>query len=380
VGLQAWHTYAHRIRAVNKAGESPWVELAPIRTLPMPEKLRAWVLPVRTRGFARNSEGDMLKLRGGQLVFIYGRWPARGDHSGGTRIGITRSKDNGETWSEPKTLFQDDGYDLYHASLVWMKNGEIGLSYTRRKSPPALTGEKVFRYSGDEAKTWSDEIVISDGGWKFYQTSACDRICLLESGRLIHPVSRLRVPGRPGKGIVNLVYASDDNGRTWKRKTPKPQVEPNRDIFHEASIVEHAPGKLLLYARTRTGWVWESRSNDSGETWSRPRRSAVRGPVAPSLLQKIPGTSSIALFWNPITGTGFGPDRRVLAFQISDDGGRTWHSYRQLDYGPKARAYASCLWDGRTVHLTYMDFALGMNTRYMKLSKARLLGRKRKEP
>jgi hypothetical protein len=321
----------------------------------------------------------MIGLPGGEPAFYYGQWPGASDRSPGVRIGLVRSADGGRTWTKPETVFHEPGYDLYHASTVRMKTGEIGLTYTKRRHRQGekLVGEKVFRRSADDGRTWSGEVTITDGDWEFYQTSACDRLVELESGRLVHPISRCLKLGDPEKIIVCHVYASDDGGRTWQRKTPVPLHtgdSPEGGYFHETSIVEWAPGKLLMLGRTTTGWLWESRSEDDGGTWSPAARSPVRGPVAPPLVENVPGTESILLVWNPITGTTFSQDRRVLASQISDDGGRTWHGYRQIEYGPHARSYASGLWVGDTLHLTYMDFGLGMNTRYLTLSKAWLLG------
>lgn len=378
VGLAAEQTYVHRVRAESAAGASRWVESNRVKTLPMPEKLRGRVLVQSSPEFRRNGEGDLLELKSGNLIYVYGRWPSRGDHSAGAQIGMRRSTDKGKTWSEPVTLFRQDGYDLYHASLVRMNSGEIGLSYTKRKSPPVLKGEKVFRYSGDEGMSWSEEIIISDGQWKYYQTSACDRITLLADGRLVHPVSRMLDPKKPDRIVVNLVYASDDHGRTWQRKTPEYLAEPSRQVFHEASTVEYSPGKLLLLARTRTGWLWESRSEDRGETWSKPRRSNVRAPAAPPYLANVPGRDTILLVWNPTSSTGTGP-RRTLASQLSDDGGQTWYGYRQIEYAQGARmSYASSLWVGRALHLTYLQFpnkaCRVFQPRYLTLSKDWLLG------
>ncbi|MFW5693104.1 MAG: sialidase family protein, partial [Thermoguttaceae bacterium] len=315
-------------------------------------------------------------------------WTAPGDHAKGVCLGIIRSRDAGNTWSEPVTLFEEPDYDLYHASLVRMPGGEFGLSYTKRRSDKAFLQpcEKVFRYSADEGRTWSDEILISDGEWAWYQTSANDRLLLLENGRLLHPVSRLltRGKGENEGGCGTIVYRSDDRGRTWQRATPEPVREPERDVFHEAALVEYAPGKVLMLGRTRTGWFWESRSEDGGQTWSEAARSPVRSSVAPPWLVRIPGTQTIGLAWCPYVGPGpmLGP-RPVLGWQLSDDGGRTWYGYRELEQGPTREGhwtgycYGSGEWVGDTLHFAYMDHGGSsplMRPRYQQLAREWLVG------
>jgi len=381
VGLEEKHTYAHRLRTVAGTQSSDWIQVDPITTPGTGTEDRGRVLIAGAPPFPRNGEGDLLLLRNGELVYIYGQWPGSGDFAAETRIGMMRSPDQGATWSKPSTLFYEPGHDLYHASLVRMNNGEIGLTYTHRirqriDGKSIMKGEKVFRYSRDECQTWSDEILISDGSWQYYQTSANDRLTLLENGRLVHPVSRSFVPDNPEKQISTLVYTSDDQGRTWQRRTPKPlEVGDPAGIpyFHEARIIEHAPGQLLMYGRTRTGWLWESRSTDHGDSWTAPQRSTVRGPVSPMMMENIPGQPGILLIWNPLVavrGTLAG-DRKILASQISEDGGRTWDHYRQIEYrSPKAGhyCYTSCTWIGETLHLTYFGMH-GSRVMYRSLPK-----------
>ena len=114
-------------------------------------------------------------------------------------------------------------------------------------------------------------------------------------------------------------------------------------------------------------------------------------PVAPPYLTGVPGCDTILLIWNPTSSTELWP-RRTLASQLSDDGGKTWYGYRQIEYAPYGgspndtwhgrleiiMAYASSVWVGRTLHLTYLEFPSKacpvFQPRYLTLSKDWLLG------
>ncbi|MBI1368365.1 MAG: hypothetical protein GC162_06890 [Planctomycetes bacterium] len=371
VGLLGGVRCEHRISSIDDHGKAGEPAAFPTVTTTQPGDTDfGTVFTDPVPGFERASEGDMIDLRDGSLLFAYGQWPTYSDDAQGVRLGMRRSTDGGKTWTEPVALMSDPKYDLYHPSLARLGNGELGLSYTKRlpAEPRQQKGEKAFRWSSDEGKTWSDEVLISDGDWQFYQTSAVDRLLVTSSGRLVHPVSRRRIQSKPYL-IGTLIYTSDDHGRTWQRRTPDPIEEKRRGMFHEADVVEYAPGKLLMLGRTMAGRFYESRSEDNGDSWSEGVPSNIPSAVAPPKLLRDPADGSILLVWNPYVGGGdthaLGP-RLILGMWRSRDGGRTWSGYRQLVYKPDlittARngytgfCYASGLFVGDTLHLTFTDY------------------------
>jgi len=387
VGLRGETVVRHRIREKGKS-PSTWHRFEEVDTPPSPEGLRGDVLVGASDSFKRNTEGDIIELKNGDLLYIYGRWPGAGDHARRVRLGIIRSQDGGDSWSEPETLLQVDGFDLYHVSLVRLDNGHIGMSYTKRKQAKKFhqTGEKMFRFSDDEGETWSEAFQISDGDWSYYQSSRNDVLTRLESGRLVHTVTRMLTPGKgPEGGLGVLIYYSDDRGRTWHRATPDPLREPNEDVLQEADTIEYAPGKLLMLGRTYTGWFYASRSTDGGESWSTPEQTWIPSAIAPPQLFHVPGRDAIMLAWNPFVGKGrrLGP-RPVLGAWFSTDGGRSWSGYRQLESGPTkggfnavGYCYASGTWVGTTLHMAYMDMQASQKgtarTRYQRLNRDELL-------
>ena len=383
VGLLARTSYRHRICSHSAKGQSDWVILDPIETPEAFPGPRGRVIVPSSDEFPRNGEGSFVVLAGGVLAYYYGAWPSAGDDARGTRIARITSKDDGDTWTPPAVVLKEDGQDLYHPCLARLANGAVGLAYTKRRSGTKLA-EKVFRSSRDEGATWSDEVPISDGKWKRYITGAHDRLVRLESGRLIVPVfmamlnSSVVVGGKPV--AASLVFASDDHGLTWQRKTPSPQfiAEGSGDRnCEEPCVVEWRKGQLLMVHRTLRGWLYESRSTDNGETWSPPTRSTVANPRAPARLERIPGSGHILMIHNPHTS---GRDwhkgaRLVLASQTSPDGGLTWEHYRQLEYDGKTwYDYPSVFWVGDTLHVAYRATAGALGTsrtdvRYLKLKR-----------
>ncbi|HUT32516.1 MAG TPA: sialidase family protein [Planctomycetota bacterium] len=351
---------------------------------------RGKVIVEATVEFPRNGEGSFVCLRSGELVYFYGAWPTTGDDAKGTCIARVVSKDNGETWSAPSIVLREADRDLYHPGLVRLAEGRLGLAYTKRKSGTKLA-EKVFRSSRDDGATWSDEVPISDGGWRYYITGAHDRLVRLANGRLVCPtfLSRNNSAVVIGKQAVAaaLVYTSDDQGATWQRRTPSPlcardgAAEPHCE---EPGVVEWRPGHLLMFCRTARGTLYESRSTDHGETWSPLAASTLPGPRAPARLERIPGSDSILVVWNSqVSGKDWHKGARLtLACQTSPDGGRTWENYTQLEYDGKTwYDYPNVLWVRDTLHVAYRATGgapggrHGTVVRYLKLDRGSLLRR-----
>ena len=137
----------------------------------------------------------------------------------------------------------------------------------------------------------------------------------------------------------------------------------HRDLqgFWEPSIVEVAPGQLLMYMRSNTGWYYESHSMDDGTTWSTPRQSSLRAPLCPAKLIAV-GNDRIAAVFNGIIDYNHHclSARWDLCSMVSDDAGVTWHSYRNLEFADPTQqihylyyCYPTLLNDGSNWHLCY---------------------------
>ncbi len=344
------------------AGVAPAEEAVP------PEPCGKLLVEATTR-FPRNGEGTFVKLPSGELAYYYGAWPSTSDAARQTCIARIVSRQGGRTWSSPEIVLREEGQDLYHPGAVRAADGTLGLAYTRRRSG-TRQAEKVFRYSSDDGRSWSDEVAVSDGQWKYYTTGAHDRLVRLESGRLITPVfyAQLNSPERVGGKPVAaaMVFSSDDHGRTWNRGTPEPLYirDGKRDPHcEEPCIVEVEPDELLMVFRTLRGFLYESRSEDGGRTWTGPCRSPLANPRAPARLEKIPGRDAILVVHNPDTARdGWHRGARLrLVVRTSRDGGRTWSDARELEHSRRDHwyDYPSVLWDGDVLHLAYRSVPRG---------------------
>ena len=303
------------------------------------------------------SEGTTVKLKDGTLLHAFNLRYGEKDmsqwhpHYARTVIAKVLSRDGGRTWSAPAVMFESNtGINASHAAVRRLANGELGATYQRINTKPldqwnrqkwltaVSTADKIFRYSADEGKTWSLEIVISPPGGGYW-TSAHDRLLVLSSGRLLQPLHSHRDMD-PGV-IATKVARSDDHGRSWKVSEQWLEVNDlapgyigdKRSNFHEVAVAERADGSIFMIGRTSAGRLYWSESRDRGDTWTKPAPSPLLSPEAPANIARLPGSDDLVLIWNSQCVTDRNThvgQRLTLASTVSSDGGKTWNDYREI--------------------------------------------------
>ena len=156
---------------------------------------------------------DVCRLRNGDLLCVFYAGYGHVSHPNeklpkGGRICAIRSRDEGQTWSDPVTVVDtpDDDRD---PSVCQLPNGTILLNF--------FTYGKYEEYdtcmarSKDGGRTWSEPEVILPG----YATSTPVR--RLRSGRLLLPVYFAQDNEKRSFAAACL---SNDQGKTWSSPRP----------------------------------------------------------------------------------------------------------------------------------------------------------------
>lgn len=269
-----------------------------------------------------------------------------------------RSTDGGRTWSPYVTVAANDsiGGCGDPALVVDNNTGDILTIYNHgnglwSKTPPQI----CISRSKDNGQTWSDAININPQifatGSKDSELIKCasafatsGRATQLDNGRIIFAL----VVREKGNDYfpVYAVY-SDDGGYNWKVSQA-----PATDNGDESKIVQLADGSLIMSIRNRFGTLRKfSYSYDNGETWSGPvpiedltdprcngdiiRYTTPEGKDY--LLQSLPGSPT---------------SRDDVTIFVSEDNGKTWPIRKDVVTSPSAYSSMTILPDNSIGILT----------------------------
>ena len=301
----------------------------------------------------------------GTLVAVFdNRFNHAGDLPADITVGVSVSKDKGNTWSpirtaidckrlpggsgigDPAILCDAKTGRLWIAALRAPNSGHpIWTSSATNQAPkgtdpcdPRICGQFILAYSDNEGATWSKPINITSDvkrpedpdtqNWGLLFQGPGAGITL-QDGTLVFPA---QIWGHKGKGTHHgvLVY-SKDHGASW--------TSSKAMTFggSESTVAQLPDGSLLLNTREGGGPATRitGRTTDLGQTWEKLQTTPLRQPG--NLCQAAYLATDRALYFsNPNSG-----GRDTMTLRASTDGGKTWS--QGLVYDPRPCAGYSSL-------------------------------------
>ena len=119
--------------------------------------------------------------------------------------------------------------------------------------------------------------------------------------------------------------------------------------------MELSDGRVLMIIRNSLGAVYQSISDDGGDTWSEATSTGLASPQAPATIKRIPSTGDLLLVWNHSETR-----RRVpLTSAISSDDGRGWTHLRDIEPTGRSFAYTSICFVNDGAVLSYWTSQVG---------------------
>jgi len=197
-------------------------------------------------------------------------WPLDFPAPTGGRSMLTRSTDNGLTWSKPRMImdlpWDDSPYGLVRCAdgtLLCFVNVQASW-YGFMQAPESMqdelnglnTQQCVIR-STDGGQTWSDPIWLESPG-SFYERSQAQPLQLPDGG-ILWP-TYFSNGGTSGL-LHGAIHRSDDSGQTWKHISTITRDDVSTD---EPAIARLGDGRLIMVCRPDGGVL---HSKDDGVTW-----------------------------------------------------------------------------------------------------------------
>ena len=275
-------------------------------------------------------------------------------------IVCNRSTDGGHSWSEPVTIAQGTGvnHGFGDCALAW-SNDENGLIAGFVGGPglwsstPSNPIRSYISRSYDNGQTWTEPedithfifgdncVVPEHQTWRasFFGSGNGLRT---STGRIMF-VAAIRET--TAQSLNNYAVYSDDNGVTW-------QVSGRASVGgDEAKVTELADGRILMSIR-HSGKRWYNISEDGGETWQ-PTTSTWNDITAPAC------NGDMIRFTSENQGhdrnrllhsVPYGNSRTDVSVYVSYDEGETWPVRKCIV--PYSSAYSSlCILPDGTIGL-----------------------------
>ena len=252
-------------------------------------------------------------------------WPVDFEAPTGGRAMLTRSRDNGRTWSKPRTVYDyylDDGayglikcHDGTLCCFVNVQASWYGFDAAPERFKKDIGGLNSSQYairSTDEGQTWSEPIFLESPG-KFYQRSHAQPL-LLPNGSILWSTYCADARSEEESKLFGAIHRSDDSGRSWRLVGTVRREENHVD---EPAIALLKDGRLILVTRPDGGLFF---SSDQGRTWTESGRIVREGYFkAPWMCVLADGTVVCVATMG-----------RLNAF-VSRDSGKSWTDPIPLD-------------------------------------------------
>ncbi|OHB52511.1 MAG: hypothetical protein A2Y10_00435 [Planctomycetes bacterium GWF2_41_51] len=218
---------------------------------------------------------------------------------------ISRSNDNGLTWSQAEAVFDptlNGKKGVLHlsyiselqsgkliAGILWCDHyDDSSLEFFNAKTGGLLPTEACISFSEDNGKTWSKLKAIEKGDLGTIPTPVMGPVHRLESGCLILPFETSKSYDDESVWLHKACYfVSYDGGKTW----PKYKIvahDPECKIYYwDHRIANLGRGKLvdLFWAydavNNKELNAYLSSSTDFGENWTRPEKTKIVGQPWP---------------------------------------------------------------------------------------------------
>jgi predicted neuraminidase len=199
----------------------------------------------------------------------------------------------------------------------------------------------MVRTSSDGGRTWSGARRLPDG----ILGPIKNKPVRLADGTIIAP-SSTETPESPSTWRVHF-ERSRDAGATWSVSRPAISAGGAPIDAIQPSILIHAGGRLQALGRTRSGRVFETWSEDGGQTWTPVTLTELPNPSAGTDAVTLKDGRHLLVYNHTPKG------RTPLNIALSRDG-KMWDTVHVLESEPGEYSYPAIIQtsDG-LVHITY---------------------------
>ena len=287
----------------------------------------------------RISEGDFIRLRDHSILFACSRFNGSAADDARADLICMRSRDEGETWSEPRLLLSAaalDAVNVMSVSFLRMQRGDLGLFLIAKTRPGVY---RIFLLRSRDEGGRFDQVIdcqktLATGNYVVNNS----RVIRLSTGRILIPLAHHRVSHREEGPMCKdsrataVFLCSDDDGDTFYEApdTVSLPFPVSRSGLQEPGLLELRSSAVWAYFRTDLHAQYEAFSYDGGLHWTPAQPSRFTSPLSPMKVARHPLSGELFAVWNPVpayVGRSLSPagwGRNPLVLARSRDDGATW--------------------------------------------------------
>lgn len=230
---------------------------------------------------------------------------------------LIRSDSNGRNWSDPKLMILPQEGVRAMSATIWIDpTGRMwvfwGQSFGQQDGRYGIWAITTDDPDAENPK-WSEPRRLGDG-------IMLNKPTVLSNGNWLF-VSSVWKADHSIK-----VYATTDQGKTFKLRGAANVLPPETRGPDEPMIVERKDGSLWMLVRRRG--IAETISQDDGKTWSPVKQTSLPHPTARFFLRRLNSGALLLVKHGPLDERT--RREKLMAF-VSDDDGRTWQGGLLLD-------------------------------------------------
>lgn len=324
----------------------------------------------------------MIRLQSGELLSAF-----ESERS----IYITRSSDEGESWSDAILAAPSDGVTASAVpELIQLANGRILLAYNTRPPADNENPDKKFgiklRISDDEGISWSRQRNVFEGGFEWNRGVWEPAMIQLHTGE-VQLFFANEFPYDQNKDQEISMVRSYDNGENWTEPVTISYREGYRDGMPVPLILQNnkgivvaiedngmGPGEFkpaIIWSSTDANWKQDAAAGDSDRRW---RALADNNQLAPSdyggapYIRQLPSGQTLLSFQST-EGRSRNWAKSTMAVAIGDGQAKNFSRKSEPFAVPEDR---SALWNSLFIKNDTTITALSSTTAYSSAGRSEL--------